>query len=135
MRLSIWAGCATDWRKDDERWAKEHFGSEPLDPGIVRILRIFKEAGIETCQCCEGPEGMLPAGTHGVGHSYRQPTIDIYGEPWKALDVANTYAAQVDRIYEVFGVRDGRPVEHFWRVEFNSRALAEFRASWYGPQK
>jgi hypothetical protein len=115
----------------DLAWAEEHFGSEALDPGIIRILRIFKEAGIETCQSCEGPKGMFPEGQHGVGHSYEHPTIDVLGEPWKALDVANTYAAQVDQISEVFGVRDGRPVEHFWRIEFNSRRLAEFRESWY----
>lgn len=59
------------------------------------------------------------------------PTIDVTYQPWRALDVANTFGAQVDQISEVFGIRDGRPVEHFWRIEFNSRRLAEFRDSWY----
>lgn len=117
------------------KWAKEHFPVERLDPGIVRILRIFKEAGIETCQCCEGPNGMQPEGRHGEGHCYRYPTIDILGEPWKALDVANTHDCQVDQISEIFDVRDGRPVGHFWRIEFNPRRMAEFRESWYGHRR
>lgn len=121
----------TDQRAADAAWADEHFGSEALDFGIVRILRIFKEHGIETCQSCEGPEGEQPEGRHGVGHSYEHPTIDVLGMPWRALQVANDFDAQVDHVYEVFGIRDGRPVEHFWRIEFNSKQLARFRESWY----
>lgn len=117
--------------KEDLAWNEKHFGGELLDPGIVRIVRIFKEHGVETQQSCEGPEGMQTKGRHGVGHCYRAPTIEIIGEPWKALDVANNYAAQVDTISEVFEVRDGRPVQHFWRIEFNSLQLARFRDSWY----
>jgi hypothetical protein len=49
---------------------------------------------------------MMPEGRHGEGHS----------------------------ISEIFGVRDGRPVEHFWRIEFNPRRMAEFRRSWYGRE-
>jgi hypothetical protein len=110
---------------EDLAWAKEHFPHETLDPGIVRILRIFKDHGIETCQSCEG----------GPGHSYEHPTIDVLGEPWKALDIANTYAAQVDTVSEIFGIRDGRPVEHFWRIEFNPCQLQRFRDSWYKPRQ
>lgn len=118
---------------DDMAWAKQHFGGEPLDPGIVRVVRIFKDAGIETCQSCEGPDGMQPEGRYGVGHSYRDPTVDIYGEPWKALDVANAFGIRVDQISEIFGVTEGRPIEHFWRIEFNSLALAALRQEWYRP--
>lgn len=118
--------------KDDRRWAAEHFGGEALDEGIIRLLRIFKESGIETCQSCEGPQGLHPEGLHGAGHCYRYPTIDIAYQPWAALDVANQYGVRVDQVAEIFGIREGRPVEHFWRVEFNSRQLAEFRRSWYG---
>lgn len=121
--------------REDMKWAKEHHVGERLDPGIVRILRIFREHGIETCQSCEGPNGMQPEGRHGEGHCYPYPTIDILGEPWKALDVANTHDSQVDQISEIFGVRDGRPVEHFWRIEFNPRRMAEFRESWYGHRR
>ena len=122
------------WVYDDIRWSDEHFPSEPLDFGIVRILRIFKEHDIETCQSCEGPEGVTSV-RNGTGHAYENPTIDILREPWKALDVANTYAAQVDHISEQFRIVDGRPVEHFWRIEFNSKQLAQFRDSWYVPPR
>lgn len=119
--------------REDLAWAEEHFGEEALDPGIIRILRIFKENGITTtCQSCEGPKGMQPEGRHGFGHSYSHPTIDFHDWPWKALDVARDFGVQVDQISEVFGIRDGRPVEHFWRIEFNSRQMAQFRKSWYG---
>lgn len=122
----------TDWRKDDERWAQEHFGSEPLDPGIVRILRIFKENGITgTCQSCEGPKGIHPEGRHRQGHAYEHPTIDMCDMPWKALEIANNHDVEVRQISEVFRVEHGRPVEHLWRVEFGSASLARFRESWY----
>lgn len=117
--------------REDLAWNEKHFGGELLDRGIIRIVRIFQEGGVETQQSCEGPNGMQREGRHGVGHCYRAPTIDIIGQPWKALDVANDHAVQVDQINEVFGIRDGRPVEHFWRIEFNSLQLARFRDSWY----
>lgn len=126
------------WIEDCE-WAREHFGSEPLDPGIVRVVRLLKEAGIETCQSCEGPEGMMPrlpfADGLGDGHSYRCPTVDVTYQPWAALDVANTYGIRVDRISEEFRIEQGRPVGHCWRIEFNSKQLAEFRDSWYRRDK
>jgi hypothetical protein len=118
--------------REDIAWAKKHFGGEPLDPGIVRILRIFKEHGIETCQSCEGPKGMQPEGRHGAGHCYENPTIDVTYQPWAALDIAMQYGVRVDQISEVFRVEGWRPVEHLWRVEFNSRDMARFRESWYG---
>jgi hypothetical protein len=119
------------WREDLD-WAEKHFGGEPLDPGIIRLLRILKEHGIETCQCCEGPDGMQPEGRHGVGHSYRAPTVDVTYQPWAALDIAMQYGVRVDRISEVFRVRDWRPVEQLWRIEFNSGDMERFRRSWYG---
>lgn len=113
----------------DEEWA-EQFSLEPLDPGIVRVVRILKDHGVETCQSCEGPEGVQPEGQHGVGHSYHYATVDIYGDPWHALSVANNHGIQVDQISEIFSIRDGRPVEHFWRVQFNALALGRLRESW-----
>jgi hypothetical protein len=123
-RLALW--------REDLAWSAEHFPTETLDPGIVRVLRIFKEAGIETCQSCEGPDAMQPEGRHGVGHAYHKPTIDITYQPWAALDVAMQHDIRVDRISEVFRVENWRPVEQLWRVEFNSRQMTEFRESWYG---
>lgn len=119
------------WR-EDLAWSAEHFPTETLDPGIIRVLRIFKEHGIETCQSCEGHEGMQPEGRHGVGHAYHKPTIDITYQPWAALDVAMQHDVRVDCVSEVFRVESWRPVEQLWRIEFNSKGMARFRESWYG---
>lgn len=107
--------------QSDWHWAEERFSSQPMDPGIICAVRIFQEHGIETCQSCQG----------GDGHSYEWPTVDIYGAPWKALDVANNYRLPVLAVSERFGIVDGRPVEHFWRIEFRPDRLAELRADRY----
>lgn len=107
--------------QSDWHWAEERFSSEPMDPGIICAVRIFQEHGIETCQSCQG----------GEGHSYEWPTVDIYGQPWKALDVANTHDLSVIAISEQFGIYDGRPTEHFWRVEFSPPRLAAAREARY----
>jgi hypothetical protein len=106
--------------QSDYHWALEHFRGERIDPGIARVVRILKEHGVGTCQSCQG----------GDGHSYRHPTVDIYGEPWKALDIANNYGIRVDTISQHFSIREGNPVEYFWRVEFNARQLAVLREQW-----
>jgi hypothetical protein len=116
--------------EDDQAWAEKHFGGELLDPGIIRVVRILKEAGVETYQSCEGPEGMLPEGRHGVGHSYHGATVDVR-QPWMALDTCNAYGIRVDEISERFSLVDNRPVEHRWSVVLNSRVLAELRENWY----
>jgi hypothetical protein len=107
--------------QSDWHWAEERFSSEPMDPGIICAVRIFQEHGIETCQSCQG----------GEGHSYEWPTVDIYRAPWKALDIANDFALPVTRISEQFGIADGRPVEHFWRIEFSPARLATVRGARY----
>lgn len=111
-------------RQTDWDWACERFGGEPMDPGIIRIVRIFQEHEIETCQSCQG----------GEGHSYTWPTVDIYGDPWKALSVANSYDLPVTDISQCFGIRDGNPVEHFWRIEFSPAKLAPLRDEWYAQE-
>jgi len=43
---------------------------EKLDSGIRDAVRILAEAGVETCESCQG----------GKGHAYPEPTIRFYGE-------------------------------------------------------
>lgn len=107
--------------QSDWHWAEERHSTEPMDPGIICAVRIFQEGGIETCQSCQG----------GEGHSYEWPTVDIYSAPWKALDIANDFGLPVVAISERFGVVDGRPAEHFWRIEFSPRRLAAAREARY----
>ena len=107
--------------QSDWHWAEERFSDEPMDPGIICAVRIFQEHGIETCQSCQG----------GEGHSYEWPTVDIHGAPWKALDIANNFALPVIAISEHFGIYDGRPTEHFWRIEFSPHRLTAVREARY----
>lgn len=117
---------------DDRAWAEKHFGAEMLDPGIIRVVRILNESGIETCQSCEGPDGLMPEGRHGTGHAYTEATVDVTYQPWAVLDVCNQYGIRVDQISECFRVEDGRPVGHVWSVELHSPTLAKLRDGWYG---
>jgi hypothetical protein len=110
--------------QSDYHWALEHFPDERMDPGIIRIVRVFQEHGVETCQSCQG----------GEGHAYTWPTVDIYGQPWKALGVANDHGFPVCAISHYWGVVDGEPVEHLWRVEFSPAKLAPLREQWYAQE-
>lgn len=106
----------------DVAWADANFKEEPMDFGIVRCVRLFQEAGIETCQSCVG----------GEGHSYRYPTVDLFSRPWTVLDVARDHDLPVMEISQRFGIRDFAPVEHFWRVEFSPIKLKALLAQpWY----
>lgn len=109
----------------DIDWAIEHFGGEPLDVGIIRIVRILKEEGIETQQSCEG----------GEGHSYDWPSVDVSGQPWRALDLCNTYGLPVHQISELHRIEQGNPVEHFWRLEFSPHKLKDLYKQWYGDHE
>lgn len=106
----------------DVAWAREHFGSEALDRGIIRPVRILKEDGVETCQSCEG----------GDGHCYEYPSVDILGQPWRALDLCNTYGLPVHTVSHQFSIREGEPVENVWRLEFSPHLLLKLYKEWYG---
>jgi len=83
-------------RQSDYAWALEHFGhaSELMDPGIIRVVRIFTEHKIETCQSCQG----------GEGHAYTRPSVDLTYQPWEALGVASHYGIPVTRISHIWNV-------------------------------
>ena len=55
-----------------------------LDPGIRPYVKLLREAGIETCQSCQG----------GKGHAYPEPTIEFHGtyaDGFRALAIAQTF--------------------------------------------
>ncbi|HEY7831779.1 MAG TPA: hypothetical protein VIC06_14550 [Solirubrobacteraceae bacterium] len=107
-------------RQSDYHWALEHFFGERMDPGIVHIVRLFKEHDIETCQSCQG----------GEGHSYTWPTVDIYGDPWKALSVCNNHALPVHTVSHQWDIENGEPTGQFWRIEFSPAKLAPLQRQW-----
>jgi hypothetical protein len=117
-------------RQSDYAWALENFGhgSELMDPGIIRVVRLLQEAGVETCQSCQG----------GEGHAYEWPAVDVTHEPWKALDVANGYGIPVSRIAHTWNIDPdrGEPYDaSFWRIAFEPRRLARCRERWYDGEE
>lgn len=104
------------WRT---KMAPEAFYAE-LDDGIRFAVRLLHAHGIETGQSCEG----------GDGHSYEQPTIDLWGQPvelataFHAMTVLHTYGLPVDGLALRWRVHNGMPLEPLWRITF-SKACPE----------
>jgi len=73
------------WSLEDlERFAREIDRLVPVDLGIVRGVKILKDAGFTTIESCEG----------GKGHSYAEPTIQFVGSHatgWAAMAELMTY--------------------------------------------
>lgn len=53
------------------RWAFEICPGHPIDLGIVRAVKILRDAGFDTFEACEG----------GDAHAYAQPTVRFEGPP------------------------------------------------------
>jgi hypothetical protein len=117
-------------RQSDYAWALEHFGhaSELMDPGIIRVVRIFTEHKIETCQSCQG----------GEGHAYTRPSVDLTYQPWEALGVASHYGIPVTRISHIWNVdpdSDEPRDSPIWRIEFRPDRLSRLRDRWYDEEE
>ena len=88
-----------------------HQWSYPIDLGIVRAVKILRDADIHTIESCEG----------GEGHSYPQPTVKFSGTPaegWHALSRLMTFDLPVDWIGQVWTMTYGRPTGPAWLVTF-----------------
>lgn len=62
-------------------WAREICPGHPIDLGIVRAVKVLRDAGVNTFEACEG----------GGEHAYAEPTVRFEGddaEGWRAFDVA-----------------------------------------------
>jgi hypothetical protein len=51
------------------QWASEICPGHPIDLGIVRAVKILRDAGFETFEACEG----------GGEHAYPEPTVRFDG--------------------------------------------------------
>jgi hypothetical protein len=72
----------------DELWEYAHQWQYPIDMGIVRAVKVLRDAGIHTIESCEG----------GEGHSYPEPTVKFSGGPaqgWHALGILMDYGLPV----------------------------------------
>jgi hypothetical protein len=89
----------------------------PIDMGIVRAVKVLRDAGIHTIESCEG----------GSGHSYPEPTVKFSGGPargWQALGILMDYGLPVHRIGQVWTMTYGRPTGPDWIVTFREKLEA-----------
>ena len=85
-----------------------------LDPGIRRYVLIFRRAGLETIESCEG----------GAGHCFPEPTIRFggnSGEGYKAASVAMTYGLPVLAVRRVWDFVDGEMTGPGWEIVFRTK--------------
>jgi len=102
------------------RWGKY----DGIDPGIVQIVRILAENGVETCQSCaaSGPFGKGSGKRNGDPHSYLEPTVEFYGAPAAgpaALAVAMAHGLPVRELRRVWNVNGGEPTGPVWAMTFD----------------
>lgn len=94
---------------------KRHAFSPPLDAGIKRFVEILSDAGIETCESCQG----------GKGHAYAEPTIRFLGgrgEGFRALGIAMTNALPIAELRRTWPITDDVPVGPYWELVFFRKA-------------
>jgi hypothetical protein len=98
--------------------AKERLraGTEPpwanLDAGILPIVKILYEEGIETYESCQG----------GPGHPFPDPTVRFHGgvsEGFRALSVALTYNLRPTNLRRVYDIIDKECVGPHWEITFD----------------
>jgi hypothetical protein len=94
-----------------------------IDPGIMQIVRILAENGVETCQACaaSGPFGPGSGKKLGDAHSYHVPTVDFVGSfaaGFQALSIALTHGLPAADLSRVWEMRDGEPNGPIWRMTF-----------------
>jgi len=88
--------------------------SMPVDRGIVRAVRVLRDAGFVTIESCEG----------GEGHSYPEPTIKFQATRaggWHALGTLMDYGFPIHRIGRMWTMTEGMPTGPEWHVTFWKR--------------
>lgn len=100
----------------EEAKARLRSASEPpwdeIDPGILPIVKIFYEEGVETYESCQG----------GRGHAYPYATVRFHGgisEGFRVLSVALTYGLNVRSLSRVYDILDKECVGPHWEMTFH----------------
>lgn len=100
----------------EEAKARLRSGIEPpwdnLDPGILPIVKIFYEEGIETYESCQG----------GKGHAFPYATARFHGdisEGFRALSVALTYNLRPKTLCRIYSILDKECVGPHWEMTFH----------------
>ena len=82
-----------------------------LDFGIAEIVKVLREAGVETFESCEG----------GEGHAYPTPTVRFHGhtpEGFRALAAALDAQLPVAELRRVWVIQDDEPTGPWWELTF-----------------
>lgn len=97
--------------ESDAAFARRICPHMPLDPGIVRAVRVLMEGGVETFESCEG----------GNGHAFPEPTIRFHGQRdagWHAFAVARRQGLAVKALRRVWDLEDDEPTGPCWEMVF-----------------
>ena len=93
----------------------------PVDLGIVRGVKILKDAGFTTIESCEG----------GKGHYYAEPTIQFVGSHatgWAAMAELMTYGLPIRRLGQMWtfdhSYGQGHPTGPEWFITFYRKLLS-----------
>jgi hypothetical protein len=84
---------------------------EGLDEGILPVVQVLRQNGVETFESCQG----------GEGHAFYEPTVRFHGshaEGFRALSVALQCGLKVCELRRYYSVEDGEPVGPHWEMTF-----------------
>ncbi len=101
------------------QWASEICPGHPIDLGIVRAVKILRDAGFETFEACEG----------GGEHAYAEPTVRFEGsdeDGWVALDLLASHDLPIRCLHRGWSYVEisqrraaGQPTPGpFWEITF-----------------
>jgi hypothetical protein len=82
-----------------------------LDAGILPIVKILRDNGVETFESCQG----------GEGHAFFEPTVRFHGghaEGFRALSIALQHGLGVCELRRYYSIEDGEPVGPHWEMTF-----------------
>jgi hypothetical protein len=93
---------------------------ENIDAGILPIVRVLFEEGIETYESCQG----------GPGHCFLEPTVRFHGgisEGMRALAIALAYNLQPTSLRRSYAIIDKEPVGPDWEMTFHIPSVPGWR--------
>ena len=101
---------------------------EGLDAGILPVVQVLVQNGVETFESCEG----------GEGHAFYEPTVRFHGnhaEGFRALAVALQHGLRVCELRRYYSVEDGEPVGPHWEMTFLLGAIPLCCSTGHSPCK
>jgi len=92
-----------------ESWMLE--GPDALDDGIIGVVKVLREAGIDTFDSCQG----------GPSHASERPVVWFKGnesEGFRAEEIATAAGYQVFHISRFWYTRQGERFGPYWEIAF-----------------